>query len=131
MSHISISKNSLVAPNNDFRDRSQTAPSVIMKRLRARNNEETTALKENSRKNDKLEPNNNTEGERTTFSRRRYILKFLDSQDDVGAIEMPKQNHNNETKKQQKHRFPFKKNREKVGPICLPLVSDITVPYHF
>jgi len=70
--------------NTEFRDRSQTAP-ILLRRHRERNNM-TIEHKDN----------NNTE----------------DSQDElVGVIEMPKTH--SETKKPQKHRFPFKKNREK------------------
>merc|ERR1711970_52905 len=80
--------NELNGHNNEFRDRSQTAPSVIMKRLRAKTDELTSYKSQKD--------NNNTE----------------DSQEEIGgAMEMPKQL--NETKKQQKHRFPFKKNRDK------------------
>lgn len=74
--------------NTEFRDRSQTAP-ILLRRNRERN---TNMIEQKD--------NNNTE----------------DSQDElVGVIEMPKTH--SEAKKPQKHRFPFKKNREKENGI--------------
>ena len=49
----------------------------------------------------------------------RYEIFCSDSQDElVGVIEMPKTH--SEAKKPQKHRFPFKKNREKVSHLEVP-----------
>jgi len=80
--------------NTEFRDRSQTAPIL----LRRNHNRERNNMNNNITIEQK--DNNNTE----------------DSQDElVGVIEMPKTH--SETKKPQKHRFPFKKNREKENGI--------------
>ena len=75
-----------------------------------------TILRRQRKNTQVMVENNNTEGKNRLYwltemsSYEHVLIELSDSLDE--HVEMPKPHQ--ETKKGQKHRFPFKKNREKV-----------------